>query len=123
MKLFHMRSSLIICILLCSLFLSGCGSATAPSAPTGVNATPGDGQVTISWSPVAGATYYNIYWSTYSVLNPPTSGTLISDVTSSPYIQPGLFNGTTYYYVVVAVNGDGTSAPSREAHATPTSSP
>lgn len=118
MKAFKVCSSVIICLLLSSIVFSGCGSNTAPDAPTGVTATPGDGQVTISWSPVSGATSYNIYWSTYSVINPPSSGTLISNVTS-PYTQSGLYNGTTYYYVVTAVNGSGESAPSTEVNATP----
>ena len=37
---------------------------SAPSAPTGVSATPGDDQVTLTWNAVPGATSYNIYWST-----------------------------------------------------------
>ena len=36
----------------------------APPAPTGVSATPGDNQVTLAWNAVAGATGYNVYWST-----------------------------------------------------------
>ena len=39
---------------------------TAPTAPTGVNTTAGDGQVTISWNSVSGANSYKIYWATWS---------------------------------------------------------
>ena len=35
------------------------------AAPTDVRATPGSGQVTLSWTPpTGGATQYNVYWST-----------------------------------------------------------
>ena len=49
----------------------------APSAPAGVSATPGDAQITISWTAVAGATSYNIYWSTLPNVTT-TSGTKIA---------------------------------------------
>ena len=55
---------------------SGCGSSggnnntTPPSAPTGVQASGGSSEVTVSWSPVTGATSYNIYWSTTSGVTP-----------------------------------------------------
>ena len=35
-----------------------------PPAPAGVAATAGDTRVTLTWGPVAGATSYNVYWST-----------------------------------------------------------
>jgi fibronectin type 3 domain-containing protein len=120
MKVFKVCLVVIICFLLSSIVLSGCGSNPVPDPPTGVTATPGNGQVTISWSPVSGAASYNIYWSTYSVVIPPNSGILLSNVTS-PYTQSGLFNGTTYYYVVTTVNGNGESAGSAEVSATPSS--
>ncbi len=90
-----------------------------PAAPTGVNATAGTNQVTISWSPVSGATSYNIYWSTSTGVTP-ANGTEIANVTS-PYVHMGLTAGTAYYYVVTAVNSTGESAPSAEVAATPTS--
>jgi cellulose 1,4-beta-cellobiosidase len=89
---------------------------TAPGLPTGVAASPGDGQVTITWPAVAGATSYNLYWSTTNGAG--TGGTRISGVTS-PYTQTGRTNGTTYYYVVTAVNTVGESAASSQASATP----
>jgi alpha-tubulin suppressor-like RCC1 family protein len=92
--------------------------AALPPAPTGVAATPGNAQVTISWSPVSGATTYNIYWSTTSGVG--TAGTKISGATS-PYLQTGLSNGTAYFYVVTALNSAGESAASVQASATPSS--
>ncbi len=89
---------------------------TVPAAPTGVTATGGANQVTVSWSSVTGATSYNLYWSTASGVTPST-GTRIAGVTS-PYVQRGLSAGTAYYYVVTAVNSVGESASSAQVTAT-----
>ncbi len=88
-----------------------------PSMPTAVNAVAGDGQVTISWNGVPGATSYNLYWSTVSGVNKVT-GTKISNVTS-PYTHTGRVNGTTYYYVATAQNALGESSESSQVSATP----
>jgi fibronectin type 3 domain-containing protein len=89
---------------------------TVPAAPTGVAATGGSQQVTVSWAAVSGATSYNIYWSTTSGVTKAT-GTKITGA-STPYIHSGLSASTTYYYIVTAVNGAGESAPSVQASAT-----
>jgi hypothetical protein len=89
---------------------------TLPSAPTGVSATGGANQVTVSWSLVTGASSYNIYWSTTSGVTK-TSGTKIAG-TTSPYVHAGLPAGATRYYIVTAVNGVGESDSSAEATAT-----
>ncbi len=116
---------LILTALLAVSFM-GCGggggdgggtTGTVPSAPTGVAATAGNGQVTISWTAATGATSYNIYWSTTSGVTK-TTGTKISNVTS-PYTHTGLTNGTTYYHVVSAVNSYGESAESSQISAIP----
>jgi len=87
-----------------------------PAAPTGVTATGGTKQVTISWPAVSGATSYNIYWSTTSGVTT-ANGTKITGATS-PAVQTGLSDGTTYYYVVTAVNNVGESAASVQVAAT-----
>ena len=87
-----------------------------PAAPTGVMATGGTNQVTVSWSAVSGASSYNLYWSTTSGVTPAT-GTKIEGVTS-PAVQTGLSASTTYYYIVTAVNSAGESATSSQAAAT-----
>jgi len=92
-------------------------TGSAPSAPTGVTATAGNGQVSISWSPVSGATSYNIYWSTATGVTK-TTGTKITGATSS-YTHTGLTNGTTYYHVVTAVNSYGESSESSQVSETP----
>lgn len=88
-----------------------------PSAPTGVTASAGDGQVAISWTAASGATSYNIYWSTTSGVTK-ASGTKIAGATS-PYTHTGRTNGTAYYYVVIAVNASGESVESAQVSATP----
>jgi fibronectin type 3 domain-containing protein len=87
-------------------------------APTGLGATPGNGQVSLSWNASSGATSYNVYRGTSSGTHDPTplNG---SPVNSTTYTDTGLTNGTAYYYVVSAVNSGGESGTSGEASATP----
>ena len=88
---------------------------TPPSVPTGLQATAGNAQVSLSWTASAGATSYSVKRST-------TNGgpyTQIATATTPSYTDAGLTNGTTYYYVVAAVNSAGSSANSSQASATP----
>ena len=88
---------------------------TAPAAPTGLTATSGNTQVSLSWNASTGATSYRVKRST-------TSGTGYASVaspTTTSYTDTGMTNGTPYYYVVSAVNSAGESANSLEATATP----
>ena len=86
----------------------------APAAPTGLSAIGADGQVSLSWNAVAPATGYR-------VKRGPQGGpyTLIGEPTAPHYGDPGLNNGTTYYYVVSALNGGGEGPDSSEASAMP----
>jgi fibronectin type 3 domain-containing protein len=90
--------------------------SSAPAAPTGPAATPGNGQVTLNWTPSANAAYYLISRSLISG-GPYTS--VNSTVTVPPYTDPARSNAITYYYVVAAANAAGTSANSTEVSATP----
>jgi fibronectin type 3 domain-containing protein len=97
-------------------------SATPPPlAPGNVRASAGDGQATISWDAVGGATSYNIYRGTSTGVTKAT-GTPIIDATS-PSVVTGLTNGTAYYFVVTAVDANGESAESFEVFATPAATP
>ncbi len=92
-------------------------AAAVPAAPAGVAATAGNAQVTISWNDAAGATGYNIYWSTNPGVTT-ANGTRIAGA-ANPYQQPALTNGTAYYYIVTAVNAMGEGAGSAQVTATP----
>jgi chitin-binding protein len=87
-----------------------------PSAPTGVAASAGNAQATVTWSAVSGATGYNVKRSTTS--GGPYSN-VATNVTATSYTNTGLTNGTTYYYVITAVNASGESAISSQASAQP----
>ncbi|HKN23511.1 MAG TPA: glycoside hydrolase family 44 protein [Candidatus Acidoferrum sp.] len=90
--------------------------ATPPSSPSGLSATAGNAQVTLSWAVSSTATSYNVKRST-------TSGgpyTLVASAAATSYVDSSLTNGTKYFYVVSAVNSAGESANSAEVNATPT---
>jgi hypothetical protein len=127
-----LHRKLYLTLLCCApLLVTACGSSgsggttttndTPPLAPSGINASPGDGVVDVSWNPVSGATAYNLYWSTSSGVTK-QNGTRIAGV-SSPHSLAGLTNGTPYYFIVSAENTMGEGAASAEASATPQISP
>ncbi|MBU2699283.1 hypothetical protein Ga0466249_000362 [Sporomusaceae bacterium BoRhaA] len=89
---------------------------TMVNVPTNLVATAGDSQVSLSWAEVTGATGYNVKHAT-TAGGPYT--TVGANVSTSNYVDTAVTNGTTYYYVVTAVNADGESANSNEASATP----
>jgi hypothetical protein len=93
---------------------------TAPIAPTNLTASAGDTKVDLAWDTVPNAASYNIKRSTTHgqgtfYMNIPvttTSGAIT-------YTDTNVTPGTTYYYVVSAVNASGESPNSNEASATP----
>ena len=89
--------------------------ANAPPIPTGFEATAGNAQVSLTWSASAGASSYHVKRST-------TSGsgyTQVGAPTTTSFADSGLTNGTTYYYVVSALNAAGESSNSSQVSATP----
>ena len=66
--------------------------------------------VDLAWRPVEGAVYYNIYRA--SAPGGPYQGIGSSHIAS--YLDTGVVEGATYYYVVTAVNGGGSQ--SRESN-------
>ncbi len=93
----------------------GGGGGSAPGAPTGLTATAGSQQVTLSWIASAGATSYHVKRGTA------TAGpyTQVAAPTAASYVDTSLTNGVAYYYVVSALNANGESGNSSEATATP----
>lgn len=68
------------------------------AAPTGLTATPGDRTVTITWSPVVGAT-------SYQVVSNPAGGSCAISATQA--VCSNLTNNTSYTFRVTAVNQAG----------------
>ncbi len=83
---------------------------TAPGAPTGVSASPGNGQAAITWiapldnggQPVTG----------YTVTASPGGGSCVWVAGPLSCVVAGLSNGTPYTFTVTATNSVGTSSPS-----------
>ena len=97
--------------------VSATPTLAVPLAPAGLTASAGNGQVMLSWTASAGATSYNVKRSS-------TNGsgyTQIGAPATTNFADSGLTNGTTYYYVVTAVNTAGESGNSNQASATPAS--
>jgi hypothetical protein len=90
-------------------------AATPPAAPTGLQAAGGNAQVSLTWTASTGATSYHVKRST-------TSGRgylQIAAPTAANFTDTTVNNGTTYFYVVSALNAAGESANSAQATATP----
>jgi glycosidase len=101
------------------LLLTGNVDLTPTAAPAGLQVVEeGNGSASLQWNSVANVDGYNLYRS-------PLSGggwqKVNSDLIASPdYIDTGLQNARTYYYVVTAVDGSGNeSAYSNEVSALP----
>jgi fibronectin type 3 domain-containing protein len=101
---------------------SGASCNTVPSTPSGLTATASSSSaVGLSWSavsPPANCTVssYKVYASTTSGFSPGT-GNLLTTTTGTTYSNTGLTASTTYYYIVEAVDADGSSASSTQASA------
>lgn len=95
--------------------------------PTGDAVTAGNGQVTVRWNPVAGATSYNLYMasdinldrSNYAGL--PDGAKFVGVI--SPHTITGLTNGKTYYFFVTAADVGRESEESFGSSATPAGPP
>ena len=82
-----------------------------PAAPTGLAASAGLTNVSLSWNAVSGATSYNIYRSD-------TAG-IFATVTTPSYNDTNVTASTTYSYQVSGVNSNGEGAKSSPVSATP----
>ena len=91
-----------------------------PLPPANVVATPSNNQVSLTWNSSAGATGYNVKRSTVSG-GPYT--TISPNQPTTAYTDNAVTNGTTYYYVVSALNGNGESADTPQVSATPNPAP
>ena len=101
-------------LLVCFGFLGcsgggGGGSAGAAAigsssidAPSNVQLEEGEGQIKVSWDPVANATAYRLYWGLSSDVS--TSSANKKEVSANSYTITGLNVATTYYLIITAVN-------------------
>jgi fibronectin type 3 domain-containing protein len=87
-------------------------------APTGLAATSGSAQVSLTWTVVTGASSYNVYRSTTSGFTI-SSSSKIATTTTVSYTDTSVTNGTTYNYAVTALDAGGESPASSQQSATP----
>lgn len=90
-----------------------------PAAPAGPEILPGNGEIRLRWKAAPGATSYRLKRST--TIGGPYSP--VASPTGPSFTDKGLKNGTTYSYVVSAVNAGGESPNSAEAHSMPVAPP
>jgi Fibronectin type III domain len=91
---------------------------TAPSAPSGVSATPGNGAATVTWSPPSsdgGAPLTGYVVTAFIAYFAAAQATFSSSATSGTV--GGLSNGTTYRFQVAATNAVATGSSSRASNA------
>ena len=86
----------------------------APVTPVGLVAVPGNGKINLSWLASSGASSYTLKCGTSS-----GNETTLASTTGITYTNTGLADGTTYFYVVSAVNSGGEGSNSSEVSATP----
>jgi len=97
---------------------------TPPAAPTGLTATAGESSASLSWTANTepDLSGYDVYRSTTP--GGPYTQVNATRLTSPAYSDSGLTNGTTYYYVVKAIDTAGNvSGASNEASAVPAPAP
>jgi fibronectin type 3 domain-containing protein len=87
-----------------------------PLVPVGLSAAANSAQVALTWQPCAGAASYNIYRSATSG-GPYTLIVTAGSVTEISYSDYTASQGTTWYYVITAVNSYGESGKSSEVSA------
>jgi hypothetical protein len=90
-------------------------SADAAVTPPGFTSQAGSGQVTLSWKASANATSYTLKRSTKGGSD---YQTIAQNIKETTYVDRGLANAQTYFYLLSAVNALGESAGT-ETSATP----
>jgi fibronectin type 3 domain-containing protein len=111
---------LMMVLLGCSGIVSATpsGFAQIPAVPTGLTATAGNDQVSLTWSGSAGATGYHVKRAAIGA-GPYAK---IGVTTTTSFIATSDNDGSTYFYTVSAVKSVGGSDDSSVAKATPTAS-
>jgi hypothetical protein len=102
---------------------SVCFTACTPPAAPSLSLTPGNNQITVTWTPVGGQVY-DLYRNEAGC----SAGfvKIANDLAVSPHVDNTVANGVTYYYQMIAQptgNEACGSAPSACVNATPTPCP
>ncbi len=90
---------------------------TKPTAPTGLTATAGDGQVVLAWTTLPAANTYKVYRG--GVAGGEAATPIVTGLTSAGYTDTTVTDGQTYFYQVSGVNSAGEGPRSTEVAATP----
>ena len=109
--------SALVTFLLIVFVFSTHAIGQVPESPSGLAAIEGYSEASLTWAAVSGATSYALYRGTTS--NGPFS--FVAQPRGTGFTNRGLSNGSTYYYVVTALNADGQSGYSAAVNATPLS--
>ncbi|MDO8587894.1 MAG: DNRLRE domain-containing protein, partial [Armatimonadota bacterium] len=97
---------------------------TAPGPVTGFTATPGNTQVSLSWTNPGGDFLgTKVLFKTTGYPANPTDGTTINDSSGASTVHTGLTNGVTYYYCAFAHDEVPNYAAAAQASAIPTGGP
>ena len=103
-----------------SAVIPAAADTSAPSAPTGVTATPAGSTINVAWTASTdnvGVTGYRVYRGTSASFTPGAS-TLVGSVATTSFANTGVAAGS-YFYKVVALDAAGNvSDPSSAASAT-----
>ncbi len=93
--------------------------AAAPTAPANLTAAPGNNQISLEWDDNAELDLFG--YRVYRSLSPggPWGAPIVRDLSISDYVDTTAVNGTTYYYVVSAMDTVNESVLSAEVSATP----
>jgi fibronectin type 3 domain-containing protein len=125
----HTLLTLFLLVLI--VFAAGCGGggsveSTPPpqnpptiSSPFSFSAVAGNNSVTLSWSPVTGATSYNLYRSLSSPVTKTTGTKIAANTNGTGYSDTIVTTGTRYYYVMTSILSGIESAESSEVSAIP----
>jgi hypothetical protein len=96
---------------------AGVNAMTLTLPPSLVSAAPGNAVVTLSWTSPPGTQTYNIYRGLVAGGEDPTP--FVTGLTGTTYVDTAVTNGTTYYYLVTAVNGNAILAPTLPSESAP----
>ncbi|HZZ42453.1 MAG TPA: hypothetical protein VFE58_05920 [Tepidisphaeraceae bacterium] len=101
---------------------AGRRSAAQPGTAGDVTITAGDGQVTLMWKTVEGATSYRVDYGEFASVGQDKVNQSVEAIASPPKTISGLKNDTSYYFMVSAAVG-GKPVAVGAVKATPTSPP